>query len=305
MADMSKRIAALLAALTMVLCALCAAAEAVPETLPEMRLHQINVGCADAYLLTAGDTVILVDCGQDGKNYSETGSDRLFAYLAASGIDHVDVHIVTHWHKDHACHIGDLSALYGTEDTVVCGVSAELPERFRPLPHGTYRQLRDGDRLTVGDFGLLCVGPSSDTERTGEENPDSLNVLVTYGAHRILFTGDWVDYTVRRRWLDEITDLDVLSFPHHGLSPMCIRPDTLRAMSPRVILIPGGLSSEKAVKKFVIGECGVHFYPRFYSNNDGNIQVIGDGVTLWTAYGMEGGEFPAGKKVDERVRSGP
>ncbi|MBQ6175331.1 MAG: MBL fold metallo-hydrolase [Clostridia bacterium] len=310
MTNRMRRTAALLALLLLCLSFIAvSAAEAEdaqrPRTLPEMRLHQIDIGCADAYLLTAGDTVILVDCGQDGKTYSETGSEKLFAYLAASGIDHMDAHIVTHWHKDHACHIRDLSELYGTEDTVVFGVSAELPERYLPLPRGTYRQMKDGDRLTVGPFDLLCVGPSSDEERTGTENPDSLNVLVTYGAHTILFTGDWVDYTVRRRWADEIRDVDVLSFPHHGLNPMCIRAETMRTLNPRVILIPGGLSSEKAVKSFVIGECGVSYYPRFYSNNDGNIQVISDGVTLRTAYGMKAGEFPAGKPVNERVRSKP
>ena len=98
----------------------------------------------------------------------------------------------------------------------------------------------------------------------------------------------------------EIRDVDVLSFPHHGLSPMCIRAETMRTLNPRVILIPGGLSSEKAVKSFVIGECGVSYYPRFYSNNDGNILVISDGVTLRTAYGVKPGELPEGKPVKER-----
>ena len=35
------------------------------------------------------------------------------------------------------------------------------------------------------------------------------------------------------------------------------------------------------------------------------LKVISDGVTLRTAYGMKAGEFPAGKPVNERVRSKP
>ncbi|MBR4711892.1 MAG: MBL fold metallo-hydrolase [Clostridia bacterium] len=295
-----RRAAALLAAAAMMLAAFGAWAEE-PERLPEMRLHQICIGCADAYLFKTGDTVMLVDCGQDSGCANESANEPLLSYLDKCGVDHVDAHIITHWHPDHAVNVDMLSERYGTDATVVYGPSPALPERFSPLPHGEYRQMKDGDRVTVGPFELLCVGPAN-ADVDGEHNQHSLNVLVTYGAHRFLMTGDWVDPSVRTRWEDEIRDVDVLSFPHHGLTPMCISTRTMRTLSPRVILIPGNMSGETAVKVFVINECSVRFYPRFYSNNDGNIQVISDGVTMWTAYRVEGGALPAGKQVGERDR---
>ena len=91
------------------------AAGSVPDPDRELlRLHQINIGSADAYLLTVGDIVILVDCGT---NITVPISDNannppLFSYLEASGIDHVDVHFVTHWHNDHCYNVDRLSALY-------------------------------------------------------------------------------------------------------------------------------------------------------------------------------------------------
>ncbi len=283
-----------LAAALLVLACLCGAAAAETQ-LPEMRLHQIANGHTANYLITAGGTVILVDCGLDTDDPGAS-SDRMFAYLEAVGIDHVDAHIVTHWHNDHAYNVPALNRLYGTADTVVYGVSAELPARFAPLANGVYRQMSDGGRIAVGPVEILCVGPEAG-ERTGEQNRDSLNFIVFWGAHRFLFTGDWFDYTVARRHREEIDRIDVLCFPHHGLSPMAVRAETMRILSPRVILIPGSGQNEDAVKDFIFHACNVKVMPRFYSNRDGNAQVISDGVNLFTAYGMAPGELPAGKPV--------
>lgn len=259
-----------------------------------LRLHQIANGHSDCYLLTCQETVILVDCGvETGKNRTP---DRLLTYLRAVGIDHVDAHIVTHWHDDHAGNLNLLNSLYGTENTVVYGVSSDLPEKYQPLALGTYRQMRDGDRFAIGPLEVFCTGPATDTV-TGEENRDSLNFLVTYGEVRFFFTGDWVDYTVRRRHEDALNRVDVLSFPHHGLSPMAIRPDTMRLLSPRVILIPGAGSSEDKVKAFALKECSLKRYPRFYSNRDGNVLLTCDGVNLWSAYSVEPGTLPRGSIV--------
>ena len=259
-----------------------------------LRVHQIANGHTDCYLLTCGDTVVLVDCGLDTDAGQKGG--RLMSYLDASGIDHVDAHIVTHWHDDHALNVNLLNRRYGTEKTVVYGVSRELPERFRPLEHGMYCQMTDGDRFLVGPLEVFCVGPDS-TDLSGEQNKHSLNFLVIYNEVRFFFTGDWVDASVKKRHEKDLNRIDVLSFPHHGLSPMCIRPATMRLLSPRVILIPGAGSSEDRVKDFALSECSLKRYPRFYSNRDGNILLTCDGVNLWSSYNVEPGTFPRGKIV--------
>lgn len=290
-----KRITVLLAVLCLCLAAGAAAAEG-----GLLYLHQIAIGHADAYLLTVGDTVVIVDAGLDTDSNVDTNG-RLFGYFDALGIDHVDAHFVTHWHNDHAYNVTAINETGGGEDTVVYGPSPELPAVFQPLAHGCYRQLKDGDRVTVGPLEILCVGPAA-ADLDGYNNRHSLNFIVSYGAHRFMFTGDWVDGSVNSRWREEITDIDVLSFPHHGMAPICMTSPVIRTMSPRVVLIPGPLKNEKNVKNFMLNESSVRFYPRFYSNNDGNILVISDGVTLRTAYGVSPGELPAGKEVKERKR---
>ncbi len=277
-----------------------AAETAPPDEESLLRLHQISIGCADAYLLTVGDTVVLVDCGSDTtapisvayRNYP------LLEYLEGTGIDHVDVHFVTHWHNDHDYNVNVLGELYGTDETVVYGPSAELYRELRPLKAGTYRQLRDGDRLTIGPLDVLCVGPAYAEDIQGDRNPDSLNFIVTYGKVRIMFTGDATEYTVARRWGEEIRNIDIFSFPHHGLQPIVVQPYVYRIINPRLILIPSkvkGAVRDFAVNKVYIGRDAVYLSAR-----DGHMLVTTDGDRIWYAEGVEPGTFPLGEPLPPR-----
>ena len=245
-----------------------------PSRLPVMQLHQINMGCADAYLVTDGTTVLLVDCGLDTDTPSDT-NEPLLTYLAASGIDHVDAHFVTHYHNDHALNLDLLSSLYGTEDTIVYGPSEELPKRFLPLPNGHYEQLKDWQELDIGAFHIRCVSPARPKDR-GETNYDSLNFYVTYGQRSIFFTGDWVDYQLFDRHPECAKPVDILSFPHHGLKPFCIQEYELRAMNPEIVLVPSRNAFE--VKGFL----KYSYCDRFevYDVTMGNIVILTDGVDM-------------------------
>ncbi len=271
-------------------------AEEEKERKPLLRVHQIDIGCGDAYLLTVEDTVILVDCGT---NTTDPIRERhtnapLFDYLEASGIDHMDAHFVTHWHNDHCYNVDTLSRLYGTEDTVVYGPSEKIYAEFRNLPNGVYRQLKNGDRLTVGPLEILCVGPAR-SRITGEKNIDSLNFIVYYGEHTFMFTGDWVDRTVRTRWEQEITDIDVFSFPHHALKPIAINKETYAVINPRVVMIP---SNERGnAREFALYTARVKRDAVYLSGKEGNALVTSDGVDLWTATWVTPGTLSLGDKV--------
>ena len=56
------------------------------QTLPMLELHQVNLGCADGYLIRFGNTTVLIDGGEAWPNKPE----RLFPqYLEAVGVTHV------------------------------------------------------------------------------------------------------------------------------------------------------------------------------------------------------------------------
>lgn len=265
-----------------------------------LRLHQIDVGSGDAYLLTVDDIVILVDCGINTQTPLGNGAKHpeLNKYIASSGIDHIDAYFVTHWHNDHCYNVDYFLELYGTENTVTYGVSSEFYPGLAPLPAGTYEQLIDGGHVRIGPLDVLCIGPVDQENLTGCVNQQSMNFIVTYGNHRLLFTGDWVDETVADRWPDEITDIDVLSFPHHGLEPMYITQKCYTMMNPRVILIPG--RGSYTVRKFV-QSLGLPDSAVFLSGNNGHLLVTSDGDSLWVASRVQAGKFPLGDFVPPRT----
>ena len=301
---MNRRIPFVLLTLTLAVCCLfsCGFAEDTPDPERELlRLHQIDIGSADAYLMTIGDIVILVDCGTNSTVpiSDHANNPPLFNYLAASGIDHVDVHFVTHWHNDHCYNVDRLSELYGTDSTVVYGASRDLLKTLAPLPAGTYQQLKDGDHLTIGPLDVLCVSPPFLERLTGESNSQSLNFIVTYDHIRIYFAGDFMDWSLVRRWGDTLADVDILSFPHHGLgNPYAVTERVYKLVNPHLVLVPGG--ERGTVRRFALHEAYAQTDPVILCTKDGNILVSTDGTDIWYATHVEPGTFPLGEKLPPR-----
>lgn len=257
------------------------------ESLPEMQFHQVAIVSANCHLLMAGKTVILIDGGTDTD--ANLAPDIMLEYIAATGIDHIDAHFVTHYHNDHAQQLDDFSRDYGTEDTVVYGPSVELPSRFLPLPNGHYEQLVAGQEVDVGPFHVKCVGPELTPEITGETNRNSLNLVITYGQIRILVTGDFVTGYPLEHFPGDIQDIDIMIWPHHGIQPFPIGKRTIQLVNPDLVLVPGRASS------------GVIDYlrqnkmtPVVKSPTYGNIVVTSDGVSWELHEGVQPGEYVYG-----------
>ena len=238
--------------LTMILCCLFSVFPAQAEqteassSRPVLYLHSIDVGgCASAFLLTAGNTVILVDCGTDTD--ARQTNKALLAYLEASGIDHIDLWFVTHYHNDHAMNLNTILSLYGTDDTRVFGPSAILPQRFLPLAAGSYTQLKDCDTLSFGDFHFVCLAPSS-ADVSGEVNANSLNVRMDYGDFSFLITGDFVPKDILKKHPDEIAEIDVLAYPHHGLKPLLITEKIMSVINPSCVLVASNAAGNVRVQ---------------------------------------------------------
>ena len=261
---------------------------------PVMQLHQVDVGCANCHLLFCGDTVILVDGGTNRykpstapAHQAETGSspEKMLQYVAATGIDHIDAHFVTHWHNDHAQQMPDFSAAYGTENTVVYGPSERMPDFFPPLPNGAYRQLTDGDVLEVGPFHIQCIGPCT-VRRDGHINEDSLNLLITFGSFRMIFTGDYMHDEVWEKYGELVQHPDVFVFPHHGLEPYAVTSGALQFMQPEIVLVPG--DAEGSLRSYFLSR---RIYSAVYGNIRGNIVITSDGTNCQIHENVAPGEF--------------
>ncbi len=273
----------------LIICVLCLPVVSAcgAESLPEMQFHQVALVSANCHLLIAGDTVILIDGGTDTD--AHLTPEIMMDYVAATGIDHIDAHFVTHYHNDHAQQLDDFSRLYGTDSTVVYGPSPSLPSRFLPLPNGSYEQITAGQEVDVGPFHVKCVGPEPSPSITGEVNRNSLNLIITYGRLRILVTGDYVTGYVLDTFPADIADVDILIFPHHGIEPFVIGPRTLRLVNPDLVLIPG--RSSAAVLELLAKN---NLSPEVRSPAYGNIVITSDGNTWELHDDVQPGEYVYG-----------
>ena len=206
----------------------------IDENALPLEIHQIDVSCANAYLIRYDGFTIFVDGGQSFSH------DDVVKYLDNFGVKSIDCYIATHWHKDHVANMVSILNTYAHERTIVYGTS-ESPSGKYYVPKGVYTQMVPGTTFNVGDVGFLCVGPDQVTQN-GTTNPDSLNILIQYKNFKFLMTGDYMKDAVISMFGELVQNVDVLQMPHHGLSPFCISEGAFSHCNPSTILVPADAS---------------------------------------------------------------
>lgn len=263
--------------------AIAVAAEETPvENVPEptifidedaipLEIHQIDVSCANAYLIRYDGFTLFIDGGQ------AFAYDDVIKHLDNFGIKSIDCYIATHWHKDHVANMVNILNTYGHERTIVYGPSKNPTSKYY-VPKGTYMQMTHGTSFEIGDVGFLCVGPDEVTQN-GTVNPDSLNLLVQYKNFKFLMTGDYMKDAVIQNYGELVKDIDVLQMPHHGLSPFCISEGALLYCNPSTILVPADAS--KPTHELV---GSLELNAKILDNTNGSIAIIsyGDGHQVYT-----------------------
>ena len=173
----------------------------------------------------------------DGGEASQ--SSKIYAYLKAHGVDHLEYIVATHAHSDH---VGGLSGAlnYATVDTALCSVTEYDSDAFRnyvkylgiqgvsiSVPHA-------GDAFGLGSATVQVLGPQTDYE---DPNDSSIVLKVIYGATSFLFTGD-AERSAETDILEAGYDLSatVLKIGHHGSDTSTTYP-FLREIMPQYAVI--------------------------------------------------------------------
>lgn len=275
---MMRAAAVLLMALTLLF------GTSMAEEKPLLEVHQLDVGCANCYLIKCGETSFVIDCGID----QETTAPLVDEYLAAADIGKLDACIITHYHRDHIRNMNRVLTGFGDENTVVYGPSKGFYNKeYLPFAAGYYRQMVNYDQIKLGDVQLTCVGPT-DTRGGGNVNKDSLNILLTFGSHRFLFTGDYVrSVDVMEQHEELLRDVDVMQFPHHGLEPFCVDGWVLERINPKTIIVPGGFGSnvERLLRQRKMGDTQV------LDTTKGNLVFLSDGAQMEIYTYVQPGQF--------------
>lgn len=208
-----------------------------------LEVTMLDVGQSEALLVTFPDGhSMMVDAGGviQFRNAPpprfDVGEQVVSPYLWSRSLKTLDAAVVTHAHDDH---MGGFTAVRANFQParIYSGLWPEAPPEVRPL--------RRGDRLSIGGVEVTALAPArEEAAGANARNDDSLVLLLEYGRHRILLTGD-IEAGVERELvaLGLVPKVDVLKVAHHG-SKSSSTPEFLEAAQPAIGLVSVGAGNQ-------------------------------------------------------------
>lgn len=212
----------------------------------EVQLLAVSVGKGDALLVRAEDYTCLIDAGH------ADAQARLEKVLEAGGIEALDAVFLTHTDKDHA---GGLKWLRKSDIEIRAIYASryfpESSEKKHPALKAADKLglelewLSAGDAVPLGDSGAVFEVLAPEAEIPGNEDDNSLVMMLDSPDGRVLLTGD-MELQEEAALLRSGADLrcDVLKVPNHGDGDAC-SPALIAACGARVAVISTD-SAEKA-----------------------------------------------------------
>lgn len=203
------------------------------------RICVMDVGQADAILVSDGASTLLVDAGLD---------NRVAAALSRNHTRHLDAVVLTHLDEDHVGGLDDLVGVCSVGEVYVAeGVAGLMGDELkstveRLCGHGP-RELGYGDVISCGGFTARVVWPQEPVEGS-DGNADSvvLSVLYDVGGRSLsaLLTGDAErEQTGEVLAAGDVGDIDFLKVGHHG-SAVSVSAEEAKALSPEVSVASAG-----------------------------------------------------------------
>jgi len=282
----------------------------VPAPLP--RLVALDVGQGDALLVQGRRGAVLVDAGTATPGGVDLGRRVVGPALAALGVRHLDLLVVTHADLDHrggapsvleSVPVAALWLPYGARAdpsfgsllAVAAAHGVEVSERGAQAPP-----------LRAGDLLVEPLWPPAEA-RHGSRNHRSLAVRITAGAHRVLLPGD-LEAEAERALVASQADLraDVLALPHHGSRSSSTQP-FLAAVAPAVALVSApchgrfGMPHPEVLARAQAAAASV-----WWTGRDGALIVgLGEPLHVWGwAASARGGARCRRKRAHARAQRG-
>lgn len=204
----------------------------------EVEMLAVSVGKGDALLLRAGDYCCLIDTGKS------SAEDALRRALDAYQIDTLDAVFITHTDKDHT---GGLKWLRKSEIEIQAVYASRYFPESSLKKHPAVKTadklgleinwLGAGDEIPMGDSGAVLHVLAPEVEIPGNEDDNSLVMLLDSPDGCILLAGD-MEYGEEALLLQSGADLkcDVLKVPNHGDDDACSAA-LISACAPSIAVI--------------------------------------------------------------------
>lgn len=212
---------------------------------PQWRVTIIDVGQGDSILIEAPwkQATVLIDTG--GRAFGETSSPPAkrvtLNYLAARGITHLDMLVLTHPDADH---VGDAAVI--TKGIAVrqivttpTAAGAKLITGAQVAGRPRIRTVMAGSRLKVGPLRLDVVAPNHETEYS---NSNSVVLYGKIGDSNWLLTGDADQQVETEQLQPQNLAVDFLKVGHHG-SKTSSNPAFIAAIHPQWGVASAGVNN--------------------------------------------------------------
>ena len=246
---------------------LCSCVRGTPDTLEVLFLE---MGKADAILITVGEHAVLIDAAE-----RESGGIVLDA-LAARGVARLDMMIVTHFDRDHVGGAEQVLREIAVDSLFDAAYEADSGPYARYLraieSTGTFRT-RVTERISV-DVGELAFTLYPSPVQDGQDNDRSILVSLVYGAHSFFFAADAEEALIGAALAAGVGEHTVLKVPHHGrwkdnLAAFvdAVRPDIA------IITDSDEVPADQAVVELLEGIGAAVYHTRF-----GDVVIRSDGM---------------------------
>ena len=183
------------------------------EIAETLYVHYVDVGQGDCIYIEFGDCDILIDAGKTAQGTTVSN------YLKQEKVDDIELMINTHLDDDHYGGLTQVLKDYVVEDAWVTsfGKSGSGITTFKNAIKSEGLDWENPDVGTVFSYGGMTLTVLYDGDGASNSNNSSLVVMLEYGEHRFLFTGD-IGKDAENMLVKNKVDLacDVLKVGHHG-----------------------------------------------------------------------------------------
>lgn len=272
------------------------------KNLGKLTIDFLDVGQGDTALITfPDDTKILVDGGgkpvfRRVKNIGETsfeadsrsiGEAVVAPFLWSKGLSEVDYVLATHADSDHIEGLSDiilnfsvkgaLTARENVKDADFQRFTDALRQKKTPL-----QVISKGEIFRFGGAEMQVISPNSDDSlNQSYGNDESIVIIIKYGRHSFLLTGD-IERQAETELVSEgiLSKVDVVKIPHHG-SRTSSTADFVQTTKPTFGIISVGKTSPYGhPHKEVVERWQNAGTKIFTTGENGAITFLTDGETL-------------------------
>ena len=240
----------------------------------QMRVSILDIGKADAILITSGEYAVLMDAGTNEM------ADKVLLALEKNGIERLDALILTHFDEDH---IGAADEVMEKLDVdLICQPdyekqSEEMTAYQNALENysGEVITVTSAQRLSLDGLEFV-ISPAPDDGKVRSSNDHSLVTELRYGETSFLLPGDAEKLRLHDLIDNQIGHFDVLKMPHHGI-PTTATEEFLSTVKPDyvVVTVPyADYADAEIIAQLKALGTQIHY------TNDGMVTYISDGEMI-------------------------